>query len=282
MIRMGTSMAAACVAAALMSPLPAMAKTSISSHRAIYDLTLKRKSPSSTLTGVRGRMVFELAGAVCDGWTVNFRMVNEYQSAETPARVIDSRSSSFEAGDGLTMRYNQSEFTDNALQSEKQLSAERKADGTGGNGKIRLPEALEFTLPAGTVFSMTHQMRIMLAAEEGKTRDESVVFDGGDNGNAYNTITFIGARKPAGSLVPTLGTGDAVKLKQQDAWPMTISYFSLGKEAATSENPDTPSYQVSFEMYGNGVADRLVLDYGDFALDGKLANFEFLDQPKCE
>lgn len=275
-------MAAACIAAAIVSPLPAAAKTTISSHRAIYDLTLKRKGPDSTLSGVRGRMVFELAGSVCDGWTVNFRMVNEYQSAETPVRIIDSRSSSFETGDGLSMRYNQTEFTDNALQSEKQLSAERKADGSGGSGKIRLPEAGEFTLPAGTVFSMTHQFRIMQAAGEGKNRDESIVFDGGDNGNAYNTITFIGAKKPAGSLTPTLLTGDAATLKQQDAWPMTISYFSLGKDAASSDNPDTPSYQVSFEMYGNGVADRLVLDYGDFALDGKLANFEFLDQAACE
>ena len=39
----------------------------------------------------------------------------------------------------------------------------------------------------------------------------------------------------------------------------------------------TPAYQIGFTMYENGVADNLVLDYGDFALGGNLKVLEFLE-----
>jgi hypothetical protein len=35
-------------------------------------------------------------------------------------------------------------------------------------------------------------------------------------------------------------------------------------------------------MYENGVATGLVLDYGEFALDGELANLELLDAEACQ
>ena len=276
------TLAAGAVAFAIFFPSLAVAQPTISAHRAVYDLDLKRKKEGSTIVGAKGRMVFELAGSVCDGWTVNFRMVNQYQNAERPARLVDSRSSSYESGDGLSMRYSRSEFDDNRMIEEQRLSAVRKPDGGGGSGKVEAPKPEEFTLPEGTIFAMQHQLRIMQAALDGKSRDASIVFDGGDGAKTYRTVTFIGPKKEAGTVVPTLATGDAAVLTKHPFWPMTLSYFSNGAVDAKGDNPDTPTYQVSFEMYGNGVADRLVLDYGDFALDGKLVNFELIDQPECK
>jgi hypothetical protein len=34
-------------------------------------------------------------------------------------------------------------------------------------------------------------------------------------------------------------------------------------------------------MYDNGVAGDVTLDYGDFALDGKLSDIELFDPPEC-
>ena len=56
---------------------------------------------------------------------------------------------------------------------------------------------------------------------------------------------------------------------------MSVSYYAL------DGNPDTPDYQVSFDMYDNGVASSLVLDYGDFALSGTLSDLKLLDKPSC-
>ena len=56
---------------------------------------------------------------------------------------------------------------------------------------------------------------------------------------------------------------------------MTVSYYALDGSA------ETPEYQVSFDMYENGVATGLVLDYGDFALSGTLADLKLLDESDC-
>jgi hypothetical protein len=56
---------------------------------------------------------------------------------------------------------------------------------------------------------------------------------------------------------------------------MTVSYYAL------EGGSETPEYQVSFDMYENGVATGLVLDYGDFALSGTLADLKLLDEPVC-
>lgn len=57
---------------------------------------------------------------------------------------------------------------------------------------------------------------------------------------------------------------------------MTISYFPDGKAE------ETPDYQVTFDMYENGVATGLVLDYGAFSLSGTLSSLEMLTATPCE
>ena len=56
---------------------------------------------------------------------------------------------------------------------------------------------------------------------------------------------------------------------------MTVSYFSPDKDEST------PDYQVSFDLYENGVATGLVLDYGEFALSGKLADLTLFETTEC-
>ena len=51
-------------------------------------------------------------------------------------------------------------------------------------------------------------------------------------------------------------------------WPVTISYFEVGKDSAT------PAYAISFELYENGVSRSLVVDYGEFALRGMRVGIE--------
>ena len=56
---------------------------------------------------------------------------------------------------------------------------------------------------------------------------------------------------------------------------MSISYY------AAEGSSETPEYQVTFDMYENGVATGLMLDYGDFVLSGKLTELTMLDVPEC-
>jgi hypothetical protein len=60
---------------------------------------------------------------------------------------------------------------------------------------------------------------------------------------------------------------------------VTISYYP---HSETPQGEETPSHQVIFDMYDNGAAGDVTLDYGDFALEGELTGIEMLDVPECE
>ena len=54
---------------------------------------------------------------------------------------------------------------------------------------------------------------------------------------------------------------------------MTISYFDQrGRPRQSGEQ--TPVYAITFELYENGVSRALLLDYGDFVIDGKMTRWK--------
>ena len=59
---------------------------------------------------------------------------------------------------------------------------------------------------------------------------------------------------------------------------MTIAYFNDG-----AAGDPTPVYNMSFKLYENGITRDLTMDYGDFALAGKLVQLEVLksEQDPC-
>jgi hypothetical protein len=273
-------LASAAAAAVLLGAAPAQAKVFIAPHRAVYDLTLKRASERAGLAGVDGRLAFEIAGSTCEGWTVNFRMAAEYRPREGKVRLIDTQSASWESGDGLAMRYNQREYVDGTLETEKKVEAKLSARGGPGQGRVEKPKEEEFALAAGTIFGVEHQLHILDIAQAGGTRDSSLVFDGTDGGKSTRAISFIGQRREAGQSGVDMPTAAQSWLGRFASWPVTISYFSAesGEDAGGEA---VPTYQLSLSMFENGVAGNLVLDYGEYVLDGKLAALEEIEQAPC-
>ena len=85
-------------------------------------------------------------------------------------------------------------------------------------------------------------------------------------------ISFFGGAKKAAKA-------DAGSiLDKMTMWPVSISYF--GHKDGKSE--ETPDYQVSMELFDNGVSGDLVLDYGEFVLNAHLAKLDLLQAPKCK
>ena len=249
-------------------------------HRAVYDVTLKRADERADLSGADGRLAMELGGSDCEGWTTNFRMANEFRPREGKGRVIDTQSATWELGDGLSMRYNQREFLDGSPESERKVSAKRDAAGGMGRAEIEKPEQRSLDLPPETVFSIEHQKRLLRLALSGGTHDSSLVYDGSDDSSGYRAIAFIGSRKAPGQAKASIAGPAGEALSKLAAWPMTISFYST--KPGESEGEATPSYQIGFTMYENGVADNLVLDYGDFTLGGDLKVLEIHQQSACE
>jgi hypothetical protein len=123
------------LAAAAMAAPALAAGTTLSAHRAVYDISLKSAEERSGINGAQGRMVIEFAGSGCEGWTINFRMMNQFFLSGGRSRILDSRSSMWESPKSDKLRYVQSQYVDSKLQEEKELKAELK----DGKGPVRSP-----------------------------------------------------------------------------------------------------------------------------------------------
>src|SRR5262249_40517635 len=60
-------------------------------HRAIYDITLGHARGGSGVSSLRGRMVYELTGSACEGYTQNMRFVTSMVNQNSGVVVTDLR-----------------------------------------------------------------------------------------------------------------------------------------------------------------------------------------------
>jgi len=252
------------------------APVQLAAHRAVYDITLKSANDRSGISGASGRMVVEVTGSDCEGWSIGFRIVNQFTLSAGRTRVVDSRSSSWESGDGSSMRYAQRQYVDSRLEEETLVSADASKDGGEGSGKATKPKEEVFKLPVNAVFPVAHQKHLIEQARLGETRDESLIYDGSEGAKPMLAITFIGLRSDEQPL-PDLAGDAAGALKAVPSWPVTLSYYPSGPGAGE----ETPSHQISFRMFDNGIAGDLVMNYSEFALAGKLSSIDLLKQPPC-
>lgn len=251
------------------------AATIQAAHRAVYDLALARSTQKAGVDSVDGRLVFEVNGSACEGYTVNSRLVNRYSYKEGNSRLIDLQSSTYESGDGKTFDYQEKEYIDAKLNSDKRTSVKRPAANSEAEGQLRTPDSKDFKLAADILFPIQHQLQIVDAAKAGQTRFAANVFDGSDNENAAQVIATIGKRIEPGTSTDK-AEPSAVALKGLAAWPVSLAYFALQGEQ------DVPTFQTSFLLYEDGVSTNLALDYGDMTLSGKLVKLEMLgDAPSC-
>lgn len=256
--------------------MPANAVT-LASHRAIYDLEISRVDSGSGYSNVEGRLAYELTGSACEGWAVNYRIANRYVQPEKGTQLLDTQLTTWESGDGLEMNLSQKMFIDSNLNTEERLNVKRPKGGTEGKGVMTKPKDLEFTIGSDVLFPSTHQTHLLDIAKSGTTHDVSIVFDGSDGEKTYKAISFIGKRREPGSFATDNNNPETAPLRSIASWPMTISYYPTD-----DANAETPSYQSSFNMYENGVSTDLVLDYGTYALKGKLAKLDMLKTDECK
>lgn len=268
------SVFAAAVVPLLLS-VSAVEAATVIPHRAVYDLSLSRSGNGSGLSAAEGRIAFEIQGSVCEGWTVSFRMATRYQPESGEANLVDTQTTSYESADALDFRHQVKEIINGEVKDDHRISVSRTAMAAAGEGTVQGKEDKTFTVPAGAAFPMQHQLRLMALGEAGGGRDSSLVFDGSGEVKSYQAISFVGPARTPGSVAADQDNPEAASLKGLAAWPTTISYFpETGGE-------DMPDYQVSLNMYENGVATGVVLDYGAFALTGRLAKLEVLEAPPC-
>lgn len=258
----------------LLAAVTAEAAT-VAPHRAIYDLSLLRASEGASLQSAAGRLAFEIEGSHCEGFTVSFRMATKYRPKAGDQTVIDTQTATYEGPGSLEFRHQVKEIINGETKEDLRIKVTRPAVSAEGAGTLTGKPNDGFAVPPDAALPMQHQLKLMSLGEAGGGRDSSVVFDGSDDGKAFRAISFVGGGKAAGAVPRDVTNPAAAPLTALGSWPMSISYFPLeGSE-------ETPEYQVSFDMYQNGVATGLVLDYGDFVLSGTLSNLQMLEPSEC-
>ena len=260
------------------APLAPMTQVPLVPHRAIYDLSLGDVRGNTQVASVRGRILYDFDGNACQGYSLEFRQVSELNSGEGKTSTSDLRSTTWEEADAKKFKFSSENYVDDNLTTTVDGHAQHDADKTAV--ALDQPEKKTVDLAAGVVFPTEHMVRVINAAQAGKSILSFPVYDGSESGQkVFDTLTVIGRKLNSDERKHDDAAAGQAKLAGVPRWPVTISYFEKKKAENTSEQ--TPDYSIGFELYENGISRALALDYNDFVVIGKLTSLEFKDPKPC-
>ncbi len=232
-------------------------------HRAVYDLSLAKGRNETGVVGAEGRLIVDLDD-VCDSWASTERMVLRLSSAQNVRTLLDYRFSSIEGKDGAAYRYTSATFADGT-----QVEARKGHVATGEDGvrivTVETPEAPDFPLPMEARFPVGLLGGLTQAAAGGARSYEGLLFDG------------------VSETPLTLGAAAIAPLGEEPSPPAELAGLARWRVSAAYFNPDAPAgepdYEVAFDLYENGVAARMTMDYAEFTLQARLT--EVVIRPPC-
>jgi hypothetical protein len=248
-------------------------------HRAIYEMELDDThsiSGVSGITGIDGRMVFEFTGSECDGYSLNMRLVTQMTDSQDQTNVTDLRSSTWEQGNGRTFRFQSSQFVNEKPTDVTTGRAVREPPNEAIRVKLSQPGRTELKLTGPVLFPTQHSLALIEKARAGQTLFQARIYDGSEKGQkVYDTTAIIGRVVPPGADRSLEPVAKDKGLGELASWPVSIGYFD-------EQGGDlTPSYQIDFRLYDNGVSRELLIDYGNFSVHGTLTSLEYLNTPEC-
>lgn len=256
--------------------LAAKEPNKLAPHRAIYKMTLESAHSASGITGIDGRMVFEFTGSACDGYSLNMRMVTHMTDSQGQTNLTDLRSSTWEQGDGQKFRFQSAQYLNEKLGDVTMGRAVRERPSEAVNVKLSQPVHAELNLTGQVLFPTQHSLALIEEARAGAVLFQARIYDGSEKGRkVYDTTAFIGKLVPPGGEAELEPAAKDKGLGELASWPVSIGYFEL------KGGDLTPSYQIDFRIYENGVSRELLIDYGDFSIHGSLTALEYLKSPDC-
>jgi EipB-like len=250
----------------------------LSPHRAVYEITLDKARAGAGVADLTGRMVYELTGNLCDGYTQTMRFVTRTTSQEGEASTSDLRSTTYEDSTAQTFKFNSSQYRDAQQTEATSGDAVRATPVTGIKVDVLKPKKAALTINGEALFPVQHSLALLAAARNGKSIFTADLYDGSDKGEkVYATTAAIGGRLAPGRNPKLPEIKNAEALDKLASWPVSLSYFDK-----KNENTDaTPTYELAFLFFENGVSQRLFIDYGEFSIRGALKELTFLDAGTC-
>ena len=263
---------ALCLVLLAVVPVP-LAAQELLSHRAQYTVSLDRSTSAPLGVGpnvVDASGVFQIEiSDVCEGWSSSQRLNVTLSNAGGGGVVADTVFASWEAKDGQDYRFETRTSRNNYVSDHFSGTATLEGDA-GGVAEYVYPQGNRVVLPAGTLFPARHVMSLIEGALRGdRVMASRAVFDGASREGMFDVSAVIG--KPVDSEPDVNEFPESVKLARY--WPVRLAYFKV-------DGGQTPEHEVSVDLSEDGVAYRLVFDYGQFSLKAELKEFQIV-QPVC-
>lgn len=241
----------------------------IAPHRAVYTVAMATARNSSKVTSVRGRMTFEWAEA-CDGWLVEQRYQLRFFYAEGDETQMTSSYATWEAKNNQKYRFNVRKYVNGQLEEDIKGEARLGREGGDGTAHFSRPEERDYVLSPGTQFPTRHTISLIEKAQSGAKLYNQMVFDGSDTNGATEINAVIVPATPA--KPPVLAKTPLVRDR---GWQVRLAFFPVDSDEAT------PEYEMGMLLLDNGVAESMLIDYGDFTVNAVLETLEPLPRPNC-
>ena len=243
----------------------------IASHRGAYELTLQTTSADSDVASVSGGMTFEWIDK-CDAWEVKESYLMRVLKQTSSEVNFVAEYFGWESKDGLRYRF-QTKRREAGQVKVIRGNAWLTEVGGPGIAEFEEPSIETFVLPAGTVFPTGHTLILIDKAARDERFDQRLLFDGSEvEGPIPVSTVLLKAQRAAPSAAKNFSRPS---LLLDSVWPMTVAFFESAESDASAK------FQLQMVMQANGVATSIVLDYGDFKVDGKLTRLEPVPEAGC-
>jgi len=240
----------------------------IAPHRAVYDLSFAGGKGNSQVVDVTGAMVFEWEDA-CDGWSVTQRtaMSFSYQSGETVD--LGWNLVTWESKDGQRYRFFIRNLENGEVKEEYRGEAHLDGPGQGGVADYTVPAGRKIQLPPGTLFPTAHTVALLRHIEAGESFLWATIFDGFDEDGVSDISALVTknmATEAAGpDRSPLLAVGPSNRIH--------LAFFKH------NDGSTEPEHEQQLRLHMNGVVESIMLDFGDFHVEGKLKELKALKPP---
>lgn len=261
--------------ALLFLPAAAQAAVALQPHRAVYSLSLDMTRGQRSVISIAGQMEYRWAVA-CDGssFEQTYKVAMVYASGDTLNRK--SRYAGWESADGRELTYNLTTTTNDG--DEEDVRGTARLDGSGGGDAVyKTPADLKQALPAGSLFPTSHMQHLVEAMRQGLPIFTAGFFDGSSTDGPQYVSVAIGRAQP--------GDPSADPLLRGPSHAVSMAFYTLGGGKDSDDKGDAkelPDYELRQRLFENGIADRIVIDYGDFAMAAKLDTLEPVPAPTCK
>lgn len=244
-------------------------------HKALYDIKLESVRSGSQVVNISGQMLYEWAPD-CEGWNSTHRFNLDYDYADAPPIRITSDFSAIESFDGKTLNFLSQRKEDGELFEEVRGNATLD-ETNSGEATYTKPKDVVYNLPTGTLFPMSHSIRIAKDMKAGKTFTNATIFDGSDSNGPVEVNGFIGKAVDLKPYVMPFNEIPAIEasMLNSPAKEVRMAFFPL------NDASNTPDYEMTLIVHENSVISDMSVEYGEFTIHQNLIALEPLGNA-CE